>query len=254
MAIDEGLLRQTSSPSSPPVTYLRFYRWIRPTLSLGFSQKASRVVDLEFCKMRDIDVVRRPTGGKAVLHHHEVTYSVTSNDRRHFPCNDIGATYLKIARALADGFREMDLEVSLAPENPRLPPRLAGNPSCFATANHFEILCRGRKLVGSAQRRTRTAFLQHGSILLEFNEELLRGALGKSELGGLGSKVDGLSAFLGRAPDVSEVIRHLSKGFSQAFEVMFEPFRLPEEWLCLALDLSRSKYSSLERHEIPELA
>jgi hypothetical protein len=118
MAIDEGLLRQTSSPSSPPVTYLRFYRWIRPTLSLGFSQKASRVVDLEFCKMRDIDVVRRPTGGKAVLHHHEVTYSVTSNDRRHFPCNDIGATYLKIARALADGFREMDLEVSLAPENP----------------------------------------------------------------------------------------------------------------------------------------
>ena len=94
MALDETLLDEVSRPQGRPQTYLRFYQWIRPTLSLGFSQKAERVVDLEYCSAHSIDVVRRPTGGKAVLHHHELTYSVVSNDPAFFPIADISGDLL----------------------------------------------------------------------------------------------------------------------------------------------------------------
>ena len=70
MALDETLLNLVSEPQARHQTYLRFYQWIHPTLSLGFSQEAEAVVDLDFCRLNGIDIVRRPTGGKAVLHHH----------------------------------------------------------------------------------------------------------------------------------------------------------------------------------------
>ena len=118
MAVDQVLLDQVSDICCPPRTYLRFYQWESPTLSLGISQKTARVVDLAYCRSQGIEVVRRITGGKAVLHYREITYSVVSNDLSFFPSNDIKETYSRIAKALSMGFSEMGLLTALAPAAP----------------------------------------------------------------------------------------------------------------------------------------
>jgi len=84
MARDAALL-QIAENNSQPTTVIRFYRWMIPTISLGNKQDAAKSADLEFCRDHGIDIVRRPTGGGAVLHHHELTYSIISNDREYFP-------------------------------------------------------------------------------------------------------------------------------------------------------------------------
>jgi lipoyl(octanoyl) transferase len=248
MAVDETLLNVVAGQASLPTTLLRFYQWERPTLSIGFSQKASRVVDFDFCKKNNIDIVRRITGGKAVLHHHEVTYSVTSNDCRLFPAGNVAETYKHIALALSLGFKRMGLETRLASgDSAGLNPfRAKATISCFALSNHYEILCQDRKLVGSAQRRTGGSFLQHGSVLLGFDSVLLNQTLGKGNLSDSHSQVTSLSSCLGRSPGPEEVISNLSQGFQDFFNVGCELISLDQDWLQSALNLTRSKYGRLE--------
>jgi lipoyl(octanoyl) transferase len=254
MAVDEVLLDRVSDPSCPPTTFLRFYQWKRPTLSLGFSQKASRVVNFPFCEALKIDLVRRITGGKAVLHDQELTYAVISNDAVYFPGNDIATTYERIALALSFGLDRLGIKTTLAPGVPSA-FRTASTPSCFATANHFEILCRGQKLVGSAQRRTRRGFLQHGSILIDFDFFLLDGAMEARPNGASSSKnITSLRKILGRLPEVSQVIEVLRQGFEAHFgvklgEALWGP-DLEESAVCLSI----SKYSCLEWSVLPKLA
>ena len=114
MAVDEVLLNQVSNQADLPVTYVRFFQWDKATLSLGFSQKVARAVNLDFCKTKKIDLVRRITGGKAVLHDREITYSVVSNDPYFFPLRDIVETYKLIALALRLGFKAMGRRSSTA--------------------------------------------------------------------------------------------------------------------------------------------
>jgi lipoate-protein ligase A len=253
MAVDQTLLEQVADPASPPTTFLRFYQWEQPTLSLGFSQKTQKVVDLEYCRTHGIRLVRRITGGKAVLHDQEITYSVISDDSEFFPSRDIGETYRRIAVALAAGFKEMGLETSLAPAAPPSLPCGASSPSCFAAANHYEILCQGKKLAGSAQHRTGSAFLQHGSILLAFDPDRLNGALGIHPRNEIASKVTSLSDCLGYHPDASEVVGKLLSGFQSTFQIKFRKTQLDSKSRSLAENLSDSKYSLLEWHLNPEM-
>lgn len=153
MAIDEALLDDADRTGS---RLLRLYRWDPPTLSLGRNQP------LEGIAPDGIPVVRRPTGGQAVWHEHEVTYAVAA------PISAFGSlrrAYQAIHERIAAGLRLLGADVSLAtacgPVGPSARP-----VSCFAAPAGGEILARGRKLVGSAQVRRRRALLQHGSILL----------------------------------------------------------------------------------------
>jgi lipoate-protein ligase A len=254
MAVDEVLLDKVSDPSCPPTTFLRFYQWERPTLSLGFSQKASRVIDFAFCEARGIDLVRRITGGKAVLHDQELTYAVISNDAEFFPGNDIAATYERIALALSFGLDRLGIKTALAP-GVTSAFRTTSTPSCFATANHFEILCQGQKLVGSAQRRTRRGFLQHGSILLDFDLFLLDGAMGTRHDGAsLSNNFTSLRKILGRLPEVSQVIEVLRQGFETCFGVKLGKACWGPDLEESAVRLSISKYSCLEWSVLPKLA
>jgi lipoate-protein ligase A len=254
MALDEVLLKHVSDSSRQTQTYLRFYQWERPTLSLGFSQKTLRVVDLDYCKSQGIEVVRRITGGKAVLHDQEITYSVISNDWNSFPSSDIGETYRRIAMALLAGLREMGLETTLAQKTPSRASHLASSPSCFATTNHFEILCQGRKLVGSAQRRTRMAFLQHGSILLGIDPDRWDKALRNRLSTEIWSRATCLSACLGYLPEINEVVQKLVSGFRKSFRVDLREADLDGPLRRTALDLSNSKYKALEWDRTPEMA
>ena len=245
MALDETLLDLVSKPKARTQTYLRFYQWIRPTLSLGFSQKAERFVNLDYCKVHGIDVVRRPTGGKAVLHHRELTYSVISNDSVVFPIGDISKTYRRIGDALQRGLSILGIETTLAPNCGRSTAIGPLSAACFAVSNHFEILWQNRKLVGSAQRRTKSAFLQHGSILIEFDAEMLSGALRSCDIASVGATVTDLKTCLGSIPPMGEMIEAMSKGFEASFAVPLVNYQLSQDLSTRAHRLVDAKCSTL---------
>jgi lipoate-protein ligase A len=248
MAVDEVLLQSLQPPPRPPATYLRFYQWQRPTLSLGFSQKASKVVNFPFCRKHCIDVVRRITGGKAVLHHQEITYAVISNDNRFFPQAGILGTYQRIAQGLQLGLEKLGVQTELATGR-QVDSNGTGSGavvSCFALSNHYEILCQGRKLVGSAQRRLPHGFLQHGSILLDCDFELWQSVLQSSDKQeGISQQVACLNEYLDTAVSTDEIIGCLTQGFGTHFRVDFEPFTFSSKLEMDIQALESDKYVKL---------
>ena len=165
MALDGALLDRARESGE---TVLRVYGWSRPTLSFGRNQRARGVYDGDAAAARGIEVVRRPTGGRAVLHHREVTYSVTG------PVSDdepLGESYARVNRLLLDGLLTLGVRAELARPTGRSP--LPSGAPCFETPTAGELVVDGRKLVGSAQYRERNAYLQHGSILIQDDQPLL---------------------------------------------------------------------------------
>ena len=157
MALDEALMARARATGEGVV---RVYAWDRPTLSLGRNQRARATFPADRLAAAGVPVVRRLTGGRALLHDREITYSVTA------PAADdaLGATYRAINALLLDTLRDLGVPATLAPAGERLPP--PGDAPCFERPAPGELLLGGRKLVGSAQVREDGAFLQHGSILL----------------------------------------------------------------------------------------
>src|SRR5438552_1703789 len=158
MAVDEVLLAGVAVGSAPPT--LRFYAWTPACLSLGYFQPFS-VVNVEGCRGLGIDVVRRPTGGRAILHDRELTYSVT------LPASVLGhdagivPSYHRLSLALQAGLQDLGVPATLAPLESG-PAVVDQGPVCFDRPSAHEILLGGRKLVGSAQVRRSGALLQHG--------------------------------------------------------------------------------------------
>ena len=246
LALDESLLHRVSAESAGVETFLRFYGWPEPTLSLGMAQQASRVVDFGYCRRHGVAVARRATGGKAVLHHREVTYSLISNDRSLFPAWSIQDTYRKISAALQQGLSLLGIDTTLAGSatGRRRNNRSHRSHACFASTFHHEILFAGKKLVGSAQRRTLRGVLQHGSILLDFDPSLLQGALRGQNLGDLASNVATLRSCLGRAPEFSAVVSFLLDGFRQVLNARIEPRPLDSDIRSEAEALGRTRLVS----------
>src|SRR5215468_5779833 len=164
MSIDVALLEEIEA-SPEPRTVVRFYGWQTPTISLGRNQKIERAVDAVYCRANGIDIVHRPTGGRAVLHDDELTYAVISNDSEAFG-DMIYGNYKRVSEALRLGYNRLGVPAILAPET-RKPSSITedGDPPCFASPSRYELMVQGRKIAGSAQRRIRRSFLQHGSLL-----------------------------------------------------------------------------------------
>lgn len=237
MAVDEHLFRLAGSSSR---TFLRFYRWERPTASLGYSQEASRVIDVDLCRTRGIDIVRRMTGGKLVLHDREVTYSVASSDATTFT-ETLRDSYRLISTALLQGLARMGLSARLAESSP--PDYIRGTMPCFAFPAQDEIEIGGKKIVGSAQKRTGTLFLQHGSIPLEKDEALLAAVSRPGEsVESLG--MTSLSEALGRPIDFDAAVGPLVQGFADSFGVSFERFTLAPADREAVRALQASKYAA----------
>jgi len=168
MAVDDFLFE---SLGKEPVTFLRFYAWKRPTVSIGCSQDIREVLNLEFCQKNRIDIVRRITGGKLVLHHREVTYSVCSSDVTAFT-SSLSRSYKKISEALITGLKKLDIPAYLAGDDD--PSYSRSSLPCFSYPAQNEIKVKNRKIVGSAQKRAAHKFIQHGSIPLENDDQLLQ--------------------------------------------------------------------------------
>ena len=184
MRIDEALLDDVVRLGN---AFLRLYRWDPPTLSIGRNQQ-----DL----FPNVPVVRRPTGGQAVWHEHEVTYAVAAPIALY---GSLRRAYCQIHTRIAAALRSLGVDAALAPA-PSLRAgqavRPAGRPAaCFAAPVGGEILVGGKKLVGSAQVRKRDAFLQHGSILLAGSQQIVSRERSETTL----------AAVLGRAVSFEEV-------------------------------------------------
>jgi len=164
MAIDEALWRGRQTGGVPPT--LRFFAWDPPTVSLGYGQALDDAVSVEMCRRLGVGIVRRPTGGSAIYHdgpERELTYSVVATNEDLGVTADVLEAYRWISRALATGLRALGVPADIVAA-----PRVKGPAPafCFARTGRYEIEIGGRKLVGSAQRRTAGAYLQQGSILL----------------------------------------------------------------------------------------
>jgi lipoate-protein ligase A len=195
MALDEALMARARRIGE---TVLRVYAWSAPTLSLGRNQRAVGVYREEALAERGIRVVRRPTGGRALLHDREITYSVTA------PCEESGALlteYGRINALLTSALGALGVPVVIAH-----PATRAAAPSaapCFAEPALGELTLNGRKLVGSAQWRDRGALLQHGSILVDDDQSSIAGIM--REPGPPTPAPATLRDALGRAPVMAEV-------------------------------------------------
>lgn len=175
MATDAALLAHARRTGEAT---LRLYGWSRRTLSLGRHERARGLYDLDRLAAAHVDVVRRPTGGRALLHHHELTYSVTA------PADGISLaeSYRAINALLLDALARLGVAAEEAPRTPGTPRAAREHrartlrpegAACFAEPAAGELTWRGAKLAGSAQLREDGAFLQHGSILIEDEQALI---------------------------------------------------------------------------------
>jgi lipoyl(octanoyl) transferase len=252
MAVDEALLEGVASGRSPAT--LRFYSWTPACLSLGYFQPFG-IVDVDGCRARGVDVVRRPTGGRAILHDRELTYSLT------LPASVLGheagivPSYHRLSLALQAGLRELGVPATLAPAA-ATPAGGDQGPVCFDRPSSHEILLGGRKLVGSAQVRRGGALLQHGSIVIQPQIDKLLACLrleaparGPAARDRLADAVAGL-AEIGDF-DPTRVAGAVAAAFGRQFGVGLSPGRLGDGELAAATDLARSKYQSSDWTERP---
>lgn len=168
MALDLALAGSVRNRTSEPV--LRFYDWAQPTISLGYNQDAEQL-DLEACRRAGVKVVRRPTGGRAVFHFNEFTYSVIALQDNPLLGGPVLNTYCTIAQALVLGLKQLGIKSELQ-RSQSVGASVKDSPLCFAAAGRYEITASGKKMLGSAQRRIQGVILQQGSLLLAQDQNL----------------------------------------------------------------------------------
>lgn len=197
MARDSALLARAAATGE---SVFSIYSWEKPTLSFGRNQRALGHYRRERIGDRNLDVVRRPTGGRAILHHREITYSVTAPLRESESLRD---AYERINLILLGGLARIGINASIASGGKSIKP---GASPCFELPSDGEVMADGRKLVGSAQWRGECSFLQHGSILVDDDQTMLA-SLGEegSDAATVPASPATLRQLIGRAPESSEL-------------------------------------------------
>lgn len=199
MARDTGLLTRATRTGE---CVFSVYSWSRPTISFGRNQPARDSYDGDRIRALDLDVVRRPTGGRAILHHREITYSVTA------PLSEwpsLRETYGQINAILQRALSVLGVSARVATPAGRAPgPSLL---PCFESPTQGELIANGAKLVGSAQWRDDSALLQHGSILVDDDQSSLLNVVSDDARESIGSltRPATLTSLLGRPPGADEV-------------------------------------------------
>ncbi|MEY4480441.1 MAG: octanoyltransferase LipM [Bacillota bacterium] len=174
MAIDEAIMHEVAAGVSPPT--IRFYRWQPATLSIGYFQSALKEIDLEKVKEKNIGLVRRPTGGRAVLHDQELTYSIILPESYPDLARSVTESYRMLSLGLVEGFKRLGLQaemVNLSNKDGENQLSSLGSAACFDSPSWYELVVEGQKIAGSAQVRQKGVVLQHGSVLLNMDVNLL---------------------------------------------------------------------------------
>jgi lipoate-protein ligase A len=233
----DAMALEDSRKNEEPQTILRFYRWIIPTLSLGNKQDVEKAVNLDFCRDNGVDIVRRPTGGGAVLHHLELTYSIVSNDTEVFPHQSILETYKLIAAALAKGLSNLGIHseamVQLIDREEHRKNYIQSPVPCFTAPSHYEICVKGKKIIGSAQKRLKPAFLQHGSIPYQYNWSLQAGTMNAKE-DELQASMTCIADHLSNVPRYSQMVEAFVQAFADSFKAKINVAPFSEEEIAAA--------------------
>jgi lipoate-protein ligase A len=220
MARDVAMLEAVADGEAGPT--VRLYGWHPPCLSLGRHQ-GIEAADLEFCRAEGIDVVRRPTGGRALLHHFELTYAVIAHLNEGPLPRGLQEAYRAICAVLVRAMRTLgiDAELTGGEVNLQLPNPKTTIP-CFEAPAGGEVVVRGRKLVGSAMRAHGGAILQHGAILLDWDGRLQAGAMGLDDDASLRPQVTTLRDELRRELPRAVLEEALVEAFGSELGVEFE--------------------------------
>lgn len=253
MAIDEAILTFHLRGETPPT--LRAFTWDRPAISLGRFQDVEREILTEECAARGVDLVRRPTGGRAVMHADEFTYSVTISTAYGVP-SGVVAAYSWLAQGIIAALEEFGIS-SVVSTNRVSKQQTA---ACFAFSTQADLTSNGRKLVGSAQVWKEETVLQQGTIPLEGRGLLLFSLLKypseEARLAALAAYQEATASVRTYAPQATmkAVGAAFARGFSAALGVPFELMPLTEGELRLAEELAATKYALLDWRQLLETA
>lgn len=230
MAIDEALLL-SQRPEDAPV--LRFYGWNPPCVSLGRFQK-SFITCPKGTRPSSFPIVRRPTGGRAIWHQHEITYSVVLREEI-LPREEhsIIGSYQWLSRALVQGLQTLGVQAHLSERDKKLPHE----ENCFASAMRSDFMVQGRKLIGAAQRRKNGAVLQHGSLLLKVDDSAWQQAVGGSMAATISLDELGITA------SRQEIIEALCQGVQQVLDAQLQESQVSQTEKNLSSLLYSQKYT-----------
>ncbi len=254
MALDEALLDWHSKGEIPPT--IRFYGWNPPTLSIGYFQQVEKEINLDAVKKYGLGFVRRPTGGRGVLHDKELTYSViVSEDHPEMP-KTVTEAYRVISEGILQGFMQLGLDAYFA--IPRTEEERAGlkNPRsavCFDAPSWYELVVEGRKVAGSAQTRQKGVILQHGSILLDIDEEKLFDLFKYKDdrvrermQRNFKNKAVAINNLRETPVTIEEAKRAFKEGFEKGLNIQLEPHELTKEEIDYVHRIMENRYANDE--------
>ncbi|AQQ52395.1 lipoate--protein ligase family protein [Planococcus lenghuensis] len=253
MAMDEVLLNWHSDGKIPPV--LRFYGWEPAGISVGFFQKVNGSIDTVSAERLGIPLVRRQTGGKAVLHDQELTYSVLVSEAHPAMPKTVKDAYLVLSQGLLEGYKKLGIRTEFAiPES----TSASGSAVCFEEPSWYELTVDGKKAAGSAQTRKKGVILQHGSIPLALNEDKLfdlfiypNEHVKEKVRAAFRNRAVAINDLLPQPVSFNEVKAAFQAGFEQGLSITLQPFDPPAEMLAEAHELEQ-KYSSDEWNYLRE--
>ncbi len=247
MAVDSAIAGAVGSGRQPAT--LRLYGWQPHCLSLGYGQRI-RDADTDTLRQRGWDLVRRPTGGKAILHGDELTYSLCLPLDHPLASGDIVESYRRLSAGLLRALDILGLSASANPADCGARSQPAG-PVCFVQPSHYEILVGGRKLIGSAQLRRKGVVLQHGTLPISGDVGRICHVLSFTtaeeramRLARTRERALTLERALARAPSWAEVASALERGFVDAFELDMRPGKLSASEAADTERLIHEKYSN----------
>ncbi|MGB6607949.1 MAG: lipoate--protein ligase family protein [Atribacterota bacterium] len=261
MAIDEAIMIAHREGLVPPT--IRFYQWSPPAVSLGYFQDLKKEIDVDACKNLGIDIVRRPTGGKAVLHDKELTYSFIIKENHPLVNDSILETYKKISGGIIRGLSYLGITAELVPLREKLKNSSSGNEIkskishsdiksiCFSVPSQYEVQVEGKKIVGSAQVRKREIVLQHGSLLIELEKDKLFSVFNFPSVQirerlKIRFKATSLEEILKRKISFSELSEILPGGFEEEFGVRLTEGKLTKQEEKISQELLENKYSTYD--------
>ncbi|MEZ7170961.1 biotin/lipoate A/B protein ligase family protein [Sporosarcina sp. OR05] len=254
MALDEALMEWHSQGEIGPV--LRFYEWEPATLSIGYFQRVEKEIDMAAVEAHQLGFVRRPTGGRGVLHEHELTYSVIVTEEYPNMPETVTEAYRVISGGLLEGFRNLGLNAEFSvPETKKQSDDLKRPKSavCFDAPSWYELVVEGKKVAGSAQTRQKGVILQHGAILLSLDEEKLVSLFKfdseesrKRMLESLPNKAVAIDRLTDKEISIDACIDAFSKGFEKALSIQLQPLELSIEQKQFVHEIEKKKYANDE--------
>jgi lipoate-protein ligase A len=243
MAVDEAIVRAVAAGRVLPT--LRLYAWTPPCLSLGRAQPGDEI-DHAACARDGVHVVRRPTGGRAILHTDELTYSVIAPPHEPRLVGDILTSYHRLSQALLAALRHLGATTHTRDTGHAMPEGQNTNPVCFETPSHYELVAGdGRKLVGSAQMRIHGAVLQHGTLpLVGDMARICRYLADPPNPARVRARAATLEGVLDRPVGWEQAAAAMVAGFGAALNLTLRPGELTLEEQGWLAELRTEKYAS----------